>query len=81
MLTLIANKNPIMLTIIGTLTLIISGWAGARIYDHEKRIANLETSYGSVEVLLKEIKRGNSADHTLILNWITRLDERLEARR
>ena len=50
------SLTPILLTVIGTLVLIISGWAGTKINDHESRIDRLESSYGRIEQILIDMK-------------------------
>ena len=77
---LVGNGKSIALTVIGTLVLIISTWAGNRIMDHEQRLVELERNYGEVRVLLKEIYRTNNSSHDVLMHRLDRIEDRLESR-
>jgi hypothetical protein len=72
------NKTSIAIAVVGTLLLIISGWAGNRIIDHEARLTELEITYGEVKVLLKEIHRTNNEAHNMLMHRLDRIEDRLE---
>jgi len=76
----VGNGKSIALTVIGTLVLIISSWAGTRIMDHEQRLNELERNYSEVRVLLKEIYRSNNNLHEALMHRLDRIEDRLETR-
>ena len=65
--------RSILFTIIGTLLLIISAWAGGKIQDHEARLNGLESGLGQIKVLLGEVNATNRRDHLRLSNQLERL--------
>lgn len=71
------RMRTILLTIVGTLVMVISGWAGNRISDHESRLNKLEITYAEVSVLLKTMTRTNSIEHEKIIKRLDRFEDRM----
>jgi len=65
--------KSILITIIGTLLLIISAWAGGRIRDHGARLNGLESGLGQIKVLLGQVNETNRRDHVRLSNQLDRL--------